>query len=126
MILSGNRDNFLANFGSVLSSVRLRLDSQPNVADPFLFYLLPVLQAPGNKGGRVYIRGLVLKPTNKCKGEYERIGQFRKDDSPGENRPKIFKTSSMDFAKLIYTKLDRELLFESSEGEKGPHVITIV
>lgn len=75
----------------------------------------------------MYIRGLVLKPTNKCKGEYERIGQFRKGDSPGENRPKIFKkTGSMDFAKLSYTKLDRELLFESSEGEKGPHFITIV
>lgn len=127
MILSGNRDNFLANFGSVLSSVRLRLDSQPNMADPFPFYLRPVLQAPGNKGGRLYIRGLVLKPTNKCKGEYERIGQFRKDDSPGENRPKIFKkTGSVDFAKLSFTKLDRELLFESSDGEKGPHFITIV
>ena len=40
--------------------------------------------------------------------------------------PKIFKeTGKMDFAKLTYTTVDRELLFERSEGEQGPHFITI-
>lgn len=127
MILISKRGSFLANNGSILSSVRLRLDSQLTMANPGLFYLLLVLHVPGIRRGRVHMKGLVLKPTNKCKGEYERIGHFRKNGSPRSKRPEIFKkTGKVDSAKLHYTKLDRELLFESGEGEKGSHIVTTV
>jgi hypothetical protein len=123
--LSGERDYFLATIGFVLVTVKLKFDSVIANATPF--YLLPVSQDPGKQGNRVYMQGLILRPTNRCIGEYERIGLFRKDDSPGANTPKLFrKTGKMDWRKFQYPKLDRELLFESSEGEQGPHFITII
>jgi hypothetical protein len=104
----------------VLASVCLRFDSEPTMASATPFYLFPVLQDLGVKGERVKYKGLVLKPTNKCKGEHQRIGYFLKDDSPGAQRPDVFKTiGSMDLALLHYTKLDRELLFETNESQTG-------
>jgi hypothetical protein len=129
IIVSGERKYCLATVGSDSMAVELRFDSERTIASATALYLLPVCQDPGNpskKEGRIYMQGLVLRPTCKCRGEYERIGHFLKVNSPGANMPKIFKeTGKMDFAKLTYTTVDRELLFERSEGEQGPHFITI-
>ncbi len=125
----GGRTYCLATVGSVSMAVELRFDSERTMASANPLYLLPVCQDPGipsKKEGRIYMQGLVLRPTCKCKGEYERIGHFLKVNSPGANMPKIFEESGkMDFAKLTYTIVDRELLYESSEGEQGPHLFTI-
>jgi len=129
IIVSGERKYCLATVGSDSMAVELRFDSERTIASATALYLLPVCQDPGNpskKEGRIYMQGLVLRPTCNCRGEYERIGHFLKVNSPGANMPKIFKeTGKMDFAKLTYTTVDRELLFEKSEGEQGPHFITI-
>jgi hypothetical protein len=127
MILKGEKRYFLALVGNTPVCVLLKFDSELTMASATPFYPLPVVQDPGKKGDRTCLQGLVLKPTNKCRDEYKRIGLFRKDDSPGANTPKMFKkTGKMDWLKLLYTELNRELLFESSEGDSGPHFVTII
>jgi hypothetical protein len=77
-IVSGQEHYFVATNGLALVAGYLTFDCEPTMANATPFYLLPLFQELEKKPECIYIQGLILKPTNKCEEEYERIGIFEK------------------------------------------------
>jgi len=72
---NGEQQYLLVTPGFVLSSVCFKFDSEASMASATSSYLLPVVQ-DRVKAERVYFQGLIIKPTNKRQGEYNRVGHF--------------------------------------------------
>jgi hypothetical protein len=93
MNVRGQQYYYIATIGSVVTAVYLDFDCELIMASAAPFYLLPVFQQPEKKKECMYVQGLILRPTNKVKGEYQRIGRFREDTTGMRTgmTPKIFK-----------------------------------
>jgi len=87
----------------------------------------PYYSLPIRIGTNKLVEGLIVTPTNSAVGEYERVGSFKQEPLWTRKKYRLQREiGPFPLEDARHTQREGELLFASSEGDGGPHVVTIV